>query len=146
MADLHVQKLVVTALARVCRDWSRVRSRDNPSAWVKRIAINLANSHYRRKKAEKRAASRLLGQRQEALAPDPQDVVTLRNAVLGLPRRERTAVILHFYLDMSFSQIASVMGIPLSTAKTLGSRGVARLRKESDIRDAKETDHARATQ
>lgn len=133
------EELAQETLAKVCRDWSRVRKRDNPAGWVRRVAINLANSHYRRGKVERRAMSRLHARTLEASEPDHQDAVALRNAIASLPRRERTAVVLRFYFDMPFWEVGDVMEVPLSTAKTLAGRGVARLRKHSDVPDAKET-------
>lgn len=139
------EDLAQEALARVCRDWSRVRRRDQPSAWASRVAINLANSYFRRKKAEKRATLRLAGQPVRGAKPEPADVVMLRTAIGTLPRRERTAIVLRFYLDLPFAAIADVMGMPLSTVKTLTSRGVEHLRKETGSSDHKEIRHVHTT-
>lgn len=125
------EDLAQETLVKVCRDWSTVRTRQKPSAWVRRMAINLANSHFRRKMAERRATARLQSQRTTENAEDPQDVVALRIAVLSLPKRERIAIILHFYLTMSFAETAEVMEVPVSTAKSFTSRGLRRLRTSS---------------
>lgn len=122
------EELAQEALERACRDWSRVRQKDSPEAWTRRVAINLANSYFRRRAAERRATSRL---QSGVVAPSDSDqagALAMRQAVVALPPRQRTVVILHYYLDMPFSEIADLMRIPLSTSKSLASRGVARLR------------------
>lgn len=49
------EELAQDALLRVVTHWHRVRRLDHPSAWVYRVAINLANSYLRRRLAERRA-------------------------------------------------------------------------------------------
>ena len=50
------------SLVRLCRDWSRVRRMDAPEAWLRRVALNIAHSHYRRRKVEQRV-NQLIGRR-----------------------------------------------------------------------------------
>ena len=49
------EELANEALARVCRDWNHVRDLERPGAWAHRVAMNLANSWFRRRGAERRA-------------------------------------------------------------------------------------------
>ncbi|MPZ69984.1 MAG: sigma-70 family RNA polymerase sigma factor [Actinobacteria bacterium] len=100
---LLAEDLAQETLERICRDWRRVRRKDSPAAWSRRVAINLANSYFRRKAAERRATSRLQAQVVEPALEDPVGALAVREAVATLPSRMRTAVILHYYLDMSFS-------------------------------------------
>lgn len=130
------------ALMKACRDWRRVRSKDDPAAWVRRVALNLTNSHFRRKLAERRARERLVSQTVSEAEPDLALAVSLRHAIAALSRRQRTAVILH-YLDLPFPGVADFMDIPLSTAKSLASRGIAHLRASSDLFELKEARDAR---
>ncbi len=59
--DRHVaEELAQETLVRVVRDWAKVRRLHAPTAWAHRAAINLANSHLRRRLAERRASQRLL--------------------------------------------------------------------------------------
>jgi len=94
--DRHVaEDIAHEALVRVARDWGRVRSMRSPQAWTHRVAINLANSHYRRRQAEARANERSSrgadGVHHDA---DPGDAVAVRAAVSRLPQRQRPAVVL----------------------------------------------------
>jgi RNA polymerase sigma-70 factor (ECF subfamily) len=136
--DALGEELAQDALERACRDWRRVGSKDDPAAYVRRSAINLANSYFRRKAAERRALARLGSRPSEESSGDAADAVTLRQAVAALPRRQKTAIVLRFYADLSFPEVAESMDIPLSTAKSLVGRAVARLRTESTLTDLKE--------
>ena len=49
------EELAQEALARACVSWPKVRGMDAPGAWIHRVAMNLANSHFRRRGAERRA-------------------------------------------------------------------------------------------
>jgi RNA polymerase sigma-70 factor, ECF subfamily len=44
-------ELAQEALARACRHWRRVRDMDEPGAWLYRVALNLANSTFARRRA-----------------------------------------------------------------------------------------------
>lgn len=132
------EELTQEALTRTCRDWRRIREKDDPSAWVSRVAINLANSYFRRKLAERRASARLESQRNSGSEPDLSESVSLRQAIAKLPRRQRTVLILHYYLDLPFTDVADHMDIPLSTAKSLSRRALSRLRSDSGLFHLKE--------
>src|SRR5918992_5827136 len=66
------------AFLRAHRQWERVGRYDQPGAWVRRVAANLAVSAFRRRLAEAPAVVRLGARRQ----PDPP----LRAEVLGFLR------------------------------------------------------------
>jgi RNA polymerase sigma-70 factor (ECF subfamily) len=121
------QELAEETLARVCRDWAKVQRLDHPEAWTRRVALNLAFSSFRRRKAERRALS--LSERvQQSNQSDSAADVELRSLIATLPKRQRTAVVLRYYSDLTYAEIGSVMEIPESTAKSLVARSVKRLR------------------
>lgn len=118
---------------RVCRDWSQVRRLEHREAWALRVAINLASSHYRRRRAERRAKERL-----EARPTGPHDSdwgagVAMRKALATLPARQRAVLIMRFYADLPFAEIAEAMNVGESTAKSLARRGLERLRKDPAV-------------
>jgi len=53
--------LAQEALEVAFKDWERIRSLDNPEAWVKRILLNRSVSGRRRRAAERRARARMNG-------------------------------------------------------------------------------------
>jgi RNA polymerase sigma-70 factor (sigma-E family) len=138
--SVHVgQELAQDALARAWLNWSKVKRLDDPVAWTRRVALNLANSYFRRLAAEKRAKKKLASMPTEDRAPsspiDDRDL--LRQAIAGLPERQRTALILRYFLDMPVLEVAEWMGVPEGTVKSLAKRAVDRLRKDAALREAK---------
>jgi RNA polymerase sigma-70 factor (ECF subfamily) len=137
------EELAQDALARVCRDWRRVRKMDYPEGWTSRVAINLANSHFRRRAAEKRARERLASRPQPDLcAPDTAAALAVRQAVAALPPRQRTALLLHYFCDLPFARVAELMGAPEPTVKSLARRGIARLRSPEHLGNPEEAHNA----
>jgi RNA polymerase sigma factor (sigma-70 family) len=125
------EELAQETLSRVCLHWRRVARMPVPSAWSYRVAINLANSYFRRRAAERRAHDRFgSGVSHFHHDPDTASAIDIRNAVAGLPRRQRAAVILRFYSDFSVAEVASLMECPEGTVKTLTRRAVASLRRQ----------------
>jgi RNA polymerase sigma-70 factor (ECF subfamily) len=129
--DRHVaEELAQDAFARLCRDWWRVRRMDHPEAWLHRVAINLAASRWRRRAAEARAKRRLEGATSAATPADHAADLALRNAISGLPPRQRSALVLRYYLDLPFAEIARLMEVKESTAKSLVAKALDRLRAQ----------------
>jgi RNA polymerase sigma factor (sigma-70 family) len=51
-------------------------------------------------------------------------------ALLRLPERQRIAVVLRYYEDLSEAETADAMRCPVGTVKSLVARGIERLRRE----------------
>lgn len=126
-------ELAQEALARVCGDWRRVQQMDAPGAWLHRVAVNLASSHYRRRKAERSAVLRYGSRQVEDLGTDPAGTLAVRRALAGLPLRQRTALVLRYYSDLSVEQTADAMRCAPGTVKSLTSQALQRLRDTADL-------------
>lgn len=116
------------ALARAWERWSAVSLMESPEGWVFRVAFNLASSHQRRAMAERRATARLA----DAVAPSDLDsdvAVALRQALIALPDRQRQAVVLRYYAQLSVVETADAMDCAAGTVKALTSQAVAALRR-----------------
>lgn len=131
------EELAQETLARVWRKWPKVHHLDRPDAWAQRVAINLANSHFRRLVAERKARARA-DPPAEDWSPAFEEVVTVRRAVAALPRRQRAAVVLHYYLDLPLAEVAERMGTTVGAVKSLLHRAVARLRDDEAVAGPKE--------
>jgi RNA polymerase sigma factor (sigma-70 family) len=61
----------------------------------------------------------------------------MRRALLGLPPRQRAAIVLRFYEDLSEGDTASLLRCRPGTVRSLVSRGMAALRSdlEGDLDD-----------
>ena len=54
-----------------------------------------------------------------------EDRLQVRQALQPLPRRTREVLVLRYYLDLPFAEIAQTLGISESSARSTSSRGIA---------------------
>ena len=121
--------LVAETFARFHRPWRSGRV-DNDRAYLRRTLVNLSNSWLRRARLERGEARRRHGDDRGAVdaqqhAADRDEVY---QALRRLPARQRTAIVLRYYEDLSVHQTAQVMGVSSGTVKASVSRGLATLR------------------
>lgn len=108
------------ALLRAYRRWDTVGRYDKPGAWTRRVALNLATSHRRRRRSEERAVLRLAATPATAVGDpvaDPVAAADVWAVVRTLPRQQRAAVVLHYLADESVADIAVALGCAEGTAK-----------------------------
>lgn len=117
------------------RAWERARRGErfeSMEAWVTVVALNLARSRLRRVLAERRARARLAPGPSAAPSAEREDV---RRALATLPRRQREATVLRYYLDLDVAEVASALGVSEGTVKTSlhrARRRLAELLREGD--------------
>lgn len=124
-------ELAQETLARVWERWSTVERHEAPEAWAFRVAFNLAASRYRRRAAERRAHGRVGAA--EAHEPDAADAVAVRAAVAALPPRQRAALVLRYFADLSVERTADVLGCRPGTVKSLTSQAIVSLRDHFEV-------------
>lgn len=120
----EAQDVVQEAFCRALARWERVRDFDDPVAWVRRVAWNLATSHARRLGV---VAAFRRRHRVEHDPPPSPDHVALVAALRELPERQRHAVVLHYLADQPVAEIARSMGAEVGTVKVWLHRGRAAL-------------------
>lgn len=130
------EDLVQDAFVKVAGRLGHLRSPEAFYPYLRRTIVNLSKNHFRRRAVE-RAYLALAG---------PDDVPTdgtegrvvaresMRRALLGLPPRQRAAIVLRFYEDLPEERIAEILRCRPGTARSLVSRGVAALRMSSEVR------------
>ena len=127
------EELAQEALVRAWSRWRQVGRLGEPavSAWTYRVAVNLANSWLRRRVAERRAMARFgSGAVSDHVDPDVADKIAIRRAVAALPRRQRTALVLRYFVDLPVAEVAEVMQCPPGTVKSLTSLAMTNLRRQ----------------
>ena len=124
---------------RAYRDWTKVRTMDAPAAWLYRVGTNLARSHFRRSQAERRARGRLESRPPERTTPEPAIATEMREVLLDLPLRMRTAVVLRYYGQLRLSEIADAMNCSESTVKKILRRALVRLKDQEQIVNGRES-------
>lgn len=115
------------AFARMLRKWKRV---DNPRAYVRRAVVNEVNSRFRRLRLERAEAQRHHGDDRGARGQEENvaDRDAMLRALAELPRRQRTAVVLRYYQQLTETETAEVMDCAVGTVKSNTARGLDRLR------------------
>ena len=102
--------------------------------WLKRITVNVAIDELRRERRQERTRAWMAELR--VVAPfeaDPQLLDTLVRAVRELPERQRTVVVLHYWLDTGVEEIAAILEIPIGTVLSRLSRARATLRDRLEV-------------
>jgi len=118
------QDIAQEAFTRAVIRWEKLRTYDDPAAWVRRVAFNLASSRWRHGRV---VSAYLRRQREQHVdGPDPDRVALIR-ALATLPERQRRAVILHYLADMSVADVARQENVSPNTVKSWLHRGRAQL-------------------
>jgi RNA polymerase sigma-70 factor (sigma-E family) len=127
--DAHLgEDLLQTAFAKAYGAWSKVRAADQPVAYVRRLMINTHLSWVRRLMNTERVVETLPDSGTSDFQPAHAETDEIRQALLKLSPRVRTAVVLRYFDDLSEAETARVMGCSRSTVNNHVSRGLAALR------------------
>ncbi len=121
------EDLAQEALIRACQHWAKVREAASRSAWVHRVAFNLAKSQFRRR-ATLRRVQRLEIVESSTREPDAALHLAVRSAVGALPEPQRRALVLRYFSDLPVREVATLMGCPANTVKTHTRRALEALR------------------
>ncbi|GAA0587262.1 SigE family RNA polymerase sigma factor [Kribbella sandramycini] len=98
---------------------------DNPEAWLRTIALNVARNRFRRTVRLRQLLR--LQPRPVTLPGLSPDRIALVDALRRLPLDQREAIALRHIADLSVREIAETLGIPEGTVKARLSRGRQRL-------------------
>jgi RNA polymerase sigma factor (sigma-70 family) len=112
------------------RLWT-LRSPDAFEAYLRQTILNLARGYMRRRRRERAYLDRQRdSRRDEITGPDLSVRDELFRGLSRLTPRQRAAVVLRFYVDLSEQQTGELLGCPVGTVKSLVSRGLDALREE----------------
>jgi RNA polymerase sigma-70 factor, ECF subfamily len=134
----RAQDSVQEAFVRAWMRWNRV-SEQNPAAWVRTVAWNLAVSDWR-STVRQRSRLRLLAAERTVEEPHTDSIVAVRTSLSELTSDQQTAVVLHYFEDMSVEEIAAITGKPEGTVKSHLHRARSRLRElleEGEVRNGR---------
>jgi RNA polymerase sigma-70 factor, ECF subfamily len=116
----EAQDLAQEAFCRAWQRWSSLAAYDNPVAWIRRVALNLANSRWRRLRVAERYLRR---ERSMVVPPLHPDHVALMTALRRLPADHRRALVLHHVMDLPIADVAHELGVAIGTVKSWLHRG-----------------------
>lgn len=127
------EELAQDALVRVCDHWARVSGLDSPIGWVFRAGVNLGNSRFRRRAAERRARQRHGADAVVHEDADSADRLAVAEALQQLTDRQREAVVLRYYLGLDPAEIADLTGSTAGAVRGLTHRAITTLRHHFDV-------------
>ena len=138
--DRHTaEDLVQTALAKLYLAWDRVEDRGSLDGYVRRVLVNEHNSLWRRPFKRREHATDEVPERAAPPSSGGGRDEDLWALVQTLPRKQRAAVVLRYYEELSEAETAEVLGVSIGTVKSQTSRALATLRTrtaEGDPDDA----------
>lgn len=124
----RAQDPVQETVVRLLVSWRQVERATVPEAYARRVLLNTFLSGRRRHWRGEQPYADVPDGRSASPYAEVDDHDALRRALLGLPARQRAAVVLRHYLDLSEAGTAELLGCSVGTVKSLTSRGLAALR------------------
>jgi RNA polymerase sigma factor (sigma-70 family) len=108
---------------------------DNFFGYARQTLVNHVLGQYRREQVAKRYAGTQAGDlRGERTTEDVVvDASTAFELLEQLPPRQRAAIVLRFYEDLPYEQIATALDVTVGTVKAQVSTGLAKLRAQLEV-------------
>ena len=127
-ADHHLaEDLLQATLAKVADRWTTIVRRGDPTAYVRKVMLHTAIS-WRRRRWHGEVPTAVLPDAPRADAAAPLGDERLRAALAQVPPRQRAALVLRYYEDLSETETAACLGCSVGTVKSQTAKGLARLR------------------
>jgi RNA polymerase sigma-70 factor (sigma-E family) len=124
------QDLVQEAFVRLAGRFVHLRVPDAVDAYLRRTIVNLFTSQLRRRRVERAWLARHAAEPTSAATDDPALRDEQWQALGRLPNRQRAALVLRFYEDLSEADAAAILGCSTSAVNSLVVRGLRALRSE----------------
>jgi RNA polymerase sigma-70 factor (sigma-E family) len=127
------EDLAQTTLANVYASWSKVTRASDPDAYTLRILFNANNNRFRKKRVTEQPAEALPDRGSPDSTETTEQRMVLMAALDELAPRQREAVLLRYFEDLSEAQTAAVLGCSVGTVKSQTFNALARLRRSTHL-------------
>ena len=119
------EDLLQDTFVRAIRGWDRLRESVSPRAYLFGIARNVCCDALRRYRPGEELAS-------EPAAPhapvEDERLETMRAAIAGLPDQQRETLLLKLRHELTYLEIAEVLGVPIGTVRSRLHLAIAHLK------------------
>lgn len=122
------EDLVQDVLTDAVRKWERIQLADDVDAYLRKALVHRYRSWFRVRTRRALLQSAQVQHDGQAGRVDVDTSLSIAVACTQLPRRQRIAVVLRYYEDMSFAQIASALECSEGTARSLVHRALRQLK------------------
>jgi RNA polymerase sigma-70 factor (ECF subfamily) len=119
----EAEDVVAEAFARAVSRRRAFERMDNPEAWLRTVAVNVARTRYRRRQLGERLLGRTHRTDDAHRPPLSDDRLALVAALRALPATQREALALHYLADMPIAEVAMTLDVPVGTVKARLNRG-----------------------
>ncbi|MFJ8044599.1 SigE family RNA polymerase sigma factor [Kitasatospora sp. NPDC096147] len=128
-ADWHrADDLVQECITKLYVHWPKARRAENLDGYARTVLVNTFLAEQRTGWWRRTVRRADLPER-PAAGPDRESSLDLRRALEALPPRQRAAVVLRYYCDLTVEQTAEVLGCSAGNVKSQTSRGLDALRR-----------------
>ncbi|MBT2209458.1 MULTISPECIES: SigE family RNA polymerase sigma factor [Actinomadura] len=124
------EEVVQDAFVAMHGGWRRLRDPDKALSYLRQSVVNRSRSVLRHRAVVEKYAPKGLpdAPSAEAGAIGELERSAVIDALSGLPARQREALVLRYYADLSEAEIANAMGISRGAVKSHTARGMTALR------------------
>lgn len=134
--DWHAaQDLVQESFARAAVHWSRVETMANADGWLYRVLVNEHRQRWRRRSNRELPSASI----PDSVVADRTDAHADRDRILEalsrLGPRQRAAIVLRYFNQLSEAETAHVLDCSLGTVKSQTARGLAALRVSLTVQE-----------
>jgi RNA polymerase sigma-70 factor, ECF subfamily len=99
--------------------------------YLRATIVNLTRKHFKRRGLERLYVERFRARSTDrAASPNVEQREVVTQALLKVPERQRAALVLHYYEDLSEYQVADLLGVSEQAARSLVARGRKALREQ----------------
>lgn len=128
------EDLVQDSFVRLIGRFGNLRSPEAVNAYIKRTVVNLSSDLFRHRRVERAYLARLRGNttRLPDELPDVEGKDHLWAQLQQIAPRQRSALVLRYYEDLSEQETADVLDCSLRTVKSLVARGMHAMRVQQE--------------
>lgn len=127
----QAEEVVQESFLHTFAGWRRIRDPERAGAYLRAAVVNRCRSRGRRRVTEERGNRAVWTPEERSnRASDPEqrtEAVAVWGAVQDLPPRQREAVVLRYYADLSEQEVALALGCAIGTVKSQLSKARASL-------------------
>lgn len=125
----HADDVAQAAITKLYVHWHTASRAENLDGYVRRIVVHEFLGMKRTAWASRVDLGGDPAADQAAPEEDPSTRVLVRRALAEVPPRQRAALVLRYYCDLSVEETAAMLGCSTGTVKSQTSRGLQALRR-----------------
>jgi RNA polymerase sigma-70 factor (sigma-E family) len=123
------EDVVQDAFCGLHRRWGHLDDQGKALSYLRSAVLNGCRTEFRRRKKSRQQPADIPAWSAESAAMAIEERREVLRALNRLPARQREALVLRYYLDLSEADTAAAMRVSRGTAKSNAARGIAALRK-----------------